>query len=117
MNKPRPSLGVRYAASAKAPHGARVGDTVEMHGVRATVVSKRDAEKADAVGCAPATIPLYYADNVTCPCAHCGVLLQHRPHMPMRPPKLCLDCLNVLALGAEMRHLKAGRGGESDDAR
>ena len=40
------------------------------------VVSDAEAEKADAVVCAPVTIPLYFADNLTGPCADCGDLLQ-----------------------------------------
>lgn len=69
--------------------------TVEIAGLKIEVVSDEECEQADAVVCVQATIPLYFADNVTGPCADCGDLLQWRPHAPKTPPKICMRCLEI----------------------
>jgi hypothetical protein len=35
---------------------------------------------------------LYFADNLTGPCATCGALLQYRPHAPTPHILRCLRC-------------------------
>jgi hypothetical protein len=47
------------------------GDTIEIKGIRATVVSQEEAEQASAVVCVNETDPLILPDNLVGPCADC----------------------------------------------
>lgn len=69
--------------------------TVNIHGLKVAIASDKECEAADFVVCAHATIPLYFADNVTGPCSECGDLLQWRPYMPKKPPRICMRCLSI----------------------
>jgi hypothetical protein len=55
------------------------------------VVDEDEAEKADLVVCVSAE-GYYFPDNVFTVCAECGGGIQHRPHVPKRPPKVCFRC-------------------------
>ena len=54
-----------------------------------------EAEEAEAVLCLELSFdqPMLFPDNVKANCADCETLLQHRPHVPQKPAKLCLTCL------------------------
>ena len=50
------------------------------------------AEAADMVLCIPDAGPTYFPDDVHTTCATCGTPIRHRPHVPRRPKKVCLEC-------------------------
>ena len=52
-----------------------------------------DAEDAEAIVCAPLTKPLVMPDNVVGICTMCGIMVQHRPHIPKNPPLVCYPCI------------------------
>jgi hypothetical protein len=56
-----------------------------------------DAELADAVICVRLTSPLLLPDNLIDLCSKCGEAIQHRPHVPKRPPKICWQCVEPVA--------------------
>lgn len=56
------------------------------------VVSTDDAEAAEYVVCVRATDFSPYKDNVFSFCCECGEKVQHRPHVPTVPKKICLKC-------------------------
>jgi hypothetical protein len=56
-----------------------------------------DAESAGAVICMRLTSPLMMPDNVIGVCSQCGEAIQHRPHVPRTPLKICCECLGPLA--------------------
>ena len=49
-------------------------------------------EDADVLVCSLVTKPLLMADNLVAHCSKCFRLVQHRPHVPRTPQKLCTDC-------------------------
>jgi hypothetical protein len=51
-----------------------------------------DGEDAEFVVCIPVTNPMKFWDNQVSTCRKCGCLIQHRPHVPKTPPKICWDC-------------------------
>jgi hypothetical protein len=51
-----------------------------------------NGEDADILVCPLATKPLFLPDNLVAHCAKCFRLVQHRPHVPKIPEKLCTDC-------------------------
>jgi hypothetical protein len=56
------------------------------------IVSDEEAEEADVVVCCTADMPSYFDDNVYTTCAECGVEIYHRPYMPKKPRKVCIEC-------------------------
>lgn len=72
--------------------GSTPGDTVEIDGVKATVVSEEDAENADAYFCVRKGAPTPFTDNVEGECSLCGHTVIHRPHGPTKPRKICIEC-------------------------
>jgi hypothetical protein len=56
-----------------------------------------NAEHADVLVCARLTQPLIMPDNAIGICDQCGEAVQHRPHVPKQPRKLCLVCALPLA--------------------
>lgn len=56
------------------------------------VVSNEEAEKAEFVLCAPDG-PSSFADNIKTVCSMCGTAIMHRPYIPKKPPKICIQCL------------------------
>lgn len=78
--------------------------TVRLRGIEAEVVSDAEAEECTAVVCMEAgTGPYPWNDNVETNCSACGRAIIHRPHVPKKPPKICLACANTL-LGQEAKH-------------
>jgi hypothetical protein len=51
-----------------------------------------DAESADYFVCILATDPTAFTDNVFDFCCKCGVKVQHRPHGPTVPKRICISC-------------------------
>jgi|SRR5882672_3330569 len=51
-----------------------------------------DAEAADIIVCRRLTSPLLLPDNRIDLCSKCGEAIQHRPHVPKTPPKICDAC-------------------------
>lgn len=64
----------------------------EIAGVPVTVVSQREAEKADFVVCVPASTPAMFPDDEFARCCQCGIEVRVRPASPRRPPRLCMGC-------------------------
>ena len=62
---------------------ARIG------GIDVELVTEAEAEAVDVVVCGEAS---FFADDVRTVCGSCGATVFHRPHVPVRPPKLCLAC-------------------------
>ena len=61
------------------------------------------AEALDAVICIRDEGPAYFADDVRTTCAGCGTRIRHRPHVPVRPKKLCPACGLGTEAGTEGR--------------
>lgn len=49
-------------------------------------------EDADILVCSLVTKPLLLPDNLVAHCSKCFRLVQHRPHVPRTPERLCTDC-------------------------
>jgi len=71
----------------------RLPDKVNMGGVTVQLVSDEEAEKSSMVVCVPDTDVTPFSDKVKTTCAFCGRGIQHRPHAPKGPPKVCLKCV------------------------
>src|SRR5258708_12250826 len=56
--------------------------------------SQEEAKESDVVVCmlAPEGRPLLMAGNVLGTCSDCGRRVQHRPHIPIGPRLLCIEC-------------------------
>lgn len=63
------------------------------------IVSDEEAEQSDLVLCMPDGQGEYFLDDVRTTCALCGRRIHHRPHVPKKPPKICIYC--VSAFGVE----------------
>ena len=50
------------------------------------------AEAVDAAVCMPDEGWSYFPDDVHTACGECGTPIRHRPSVPSRPKKVCLDC-------------------------
>ena len=61
------------------------------------VDDEAEAEAADIVVCRRLTSPLLMHDNLIDLCSKCGEAIQHRPHVPKRPPKVCDQCALPIA--------------------
>jgi hypothetical protein len=62
---------------------------IQIGRLRLYVSTAAEADEAAMTVCGNVS---YFADDVRGECAGCGAPLVFRPHMPARPPKLCLDC-------------------------
>lgn len=56
--------------------------------------SEAECEEADAVVCGDIS---YFPDDVKTTCAWCKKKIVHRPHVPKRPPKVCISCMVLLS--------------------
>ena len=74
--------------------------TIEMAGVKATIVDAADAEKATMVVCCTPDphLDALFPDNVRTTCAICGDPIVHRPNAPMTPIKVCIECARELTV-------------------
>lgn len=61
-------------------------------GIDVSIVSDEEAEQADAVACMRKGAFSPFTDNLEAQCSACGETVIHRPHVPMKPPKICLEC-------------------------
>lgn len=52
-----------------------------------------EAESADYLVCVLASEPTPFPDNVFDFCAKCGAKVQHRPHAPRAPKRVCMACV------------------------
>lgn len=77
-------------------------DLEERLGCPITIVSEMDAEECDLVICVSGQ-RFYFRDNIFTVCADCGGAIQHRPHVPKKPPKVCMGCAS--------KRMKADGGG------
>ena len=62
------------------------------------IISKVDCEKAEFVVCCLLPDLKYFKGNIETECIFCGRGIYHRPYLPKKPPKICLDC------AVEMKH-------------
>lgn len=76
----------------------QVGETVELGGLSATVVSDEEAETCHIVVCGPRSC---FPDDVRTTCSRCGATVFHRPYAPKTPPKIGIACLFALAQASE----------------
>lgn len=60
------------------------------------VVSNEEAEEVDAVICNTADLWSPFRDNTPAICADCGAAIYHRPHVPKKPKKICVNCALVM---------------------
>jgi hypothetical protein len=67
-------------------------DQVIIAGIPVTVVSNDEAETAQLVVCMPKGTSSPFTDNLEGECSACGCEIIFRPHVPSRPPKVCLGC-------------------------
>ena len=98
-------------ASRKAKSGAtaiKPGQSINLFGLKINIASDEECEAADAVVCAPVTIPLYFRGNITGPCADCGDMLQWRPHAPKKPPRVCMRCIEIREISRRIAEKKRG---------
>lgn len=101
--------GKSVAEIPNIPKNVKPGDTVELFGLKLNIASDEECEQADAVVCAPVTVPLYFRDNIVGPCADCGDMLQWRPHAPKKPPKICMRCIEIREISRKIKEAKEGR--------
>lgn len=63
------------------------------------VVSQEDAEKAAFYVCNRVGCPSHFVDDRIGVCAHCHHPIYFRPHAPVAPVKICLECAIDLGRG------------------
>lgn len=58
------------------------------------IVGNSEAEESSCVVCVYAgeEQEQFKADNIYTTCFDCGKDITHRPHVPQKPPKLCVPC-------------------------
>lgn len=86
-----PDAPARYVANRRVDVTAEIGDTVEINGVPCEIVSDEAAELVDCVVCVPDGVG-EFPDNIHTVCADCDAPIEHRPHAPKRPMKICIEC-------------------------
>ena len=64
----------------------------ELERLNIKVVDDATAEAADYVLCMPDGQAEYFTDDVHTQCFFCLRPIHHRPHVPKRPKKICIDC-------------------------
>ncbi|NIJ07190.1 hypothetical protein FHS31_000786 [Sphingomonas vulcanisoli] len=74
-------------------------ETIEIAGVEVAVVSQEECEAAEMVVCVRKGAFSPFADNVEAPCAWCGETVIFRPYAPIKPPKVCMQCVADRFLG------------------
>lgn len=73
-----------------------MADTRALGPLNIRVISDEEAEQCAYVVCAPAEQASLFADDVLTTCAACTRPIRHRPHVPSRPPKVCMSCVMAL---------------------
>jgi hypothetical protein len=69
--------------------------------IKVEMASQAEAEESDAVVCVLLTDPLMLPDNEVGKCALCDSPIQYRPHVPAKPPKICVLCVEEFVEGEE----------------
>lgn len=87
-----PSTGRMVPAPDDAAGAGIMEGTSRMTNRFEIVDDPDDAEAADVVVCRRLTSPLLLPDNWIDLCSKCGEAIQHRPHVPKTPPKICDEC-------------------------
>ncbi len=69
-------------------------DTVDIAGVAVQVVSQEESEAAGMVVCVRYTgkEDSVFTDNVRGVCSKCQHAIYHRPTVPAKPRKFCMEC-------------------------
>jgi hypothetical protein len=70
---------------------------VIIGGVPVTIVSDDQAETADYVVCVSWSTPSIFSNDQRATCCACGVAVRHRPYIPKKPAKLCMECCLKMA--------------------
>lgn len=65
------------------------------------VGTEEECEAADFVICANVG---FFDDDVVATCSHCGAAIVHRPHVPKRPPKICMRCYKLQMESENLPH-------------
>lgn len=65
----------------------------KIAGVPVTVVSAEEAEKCEYVICAPADGRPRVPGSITVQCCKCGVSCWLAPSTPVKPAKICYNCM------------------------
>lgn len=84
MSKPPTHHAVNAAAAREL--GA-------LTGMKATVISDEEAEKAAYVVCILWSSDHHFLDNIMDTCCRCLRAVQHRPHAPKKPKRICMECV------------------------
>ncbi|MHB8576233.1 MAG: hypothetical protein ACYDCQ_12985 [Dehalococcoidia bacterium] len=60
------------------------------------IVSDEEANEAEFVVCMLDGSGEYFNDDLRTSCFVCGRGIHHRPHVPKKPHKVCIACLNAM---------------------
>jgi hypothetical protein len=66
--------------------------TIRIGELDIRVVGDEEANEADICVCVLADAATPFTDNVFDVCRDCGRAIQYRPHVPKKPPKICVEC-------------------------
>lgn len=75
----------------------RIQTSPSMASPLVSIVAASDANQAEWVICLKAGARTPFIDNVEATCSVCTSPIIHRPDVPAKPPKICIDCARVLA--------------------
>jgi hypothetical protein len=64
----------------------------QIGGLSIPVVSDKDAENCDYLVCMPWG-PSRFHDNLKGICSGCGITVMYRWHAPLKPKRICFDCM------------------------
>lgn len=56
------------------------------------IATSAEAEDCDYLVCVTLGTPSPFSDNQQGTCCACGVAVIFRPHSPVKPPRICLQC-------------------------
>lgn len=73
-------------------------ESLQLGKIRVHVGTEEEAEQATISVCGNVS---FFADDVHGVCSGCGTAIVHRPHIPKRPPKVCMDCALVIVKGSQ----------------
>jgi hypothetical protein len=69
------------------------GKKIKIGGIPMTIASEQEAETCDYLICAPAGTPTPFDDNLKGICCKCGIDVIYRWHAPLKPKRICIDCI------------------------
>jgi hypothetical protein len=73
-------------------------DEINVAGIPVQVVSQKEAEEANMLVCGFSS---NYRDDVQARCRMCDRIVYHRPHAPVKPPRICMDCVVTMLKGGD----------------